>query len=418
MPASLVTGSDRRRKFRNRKIFVAMVVCLTAVVAMGGGWTYGGVSGAASMLSSVAATSLTISYLLHRQARRPGHQVRHSEGHLPAASLMGPASHPPEASSLASTPEAGQQRRPPLAPVEPPGGRDHRKNGRFPQPAHTAARANEHPWHLPVEPGPAAIAADTALIGDLELRAASIAGPGHRCERGRPRQDAYRLATDESGRYLIVAIADGMSDSSHSHLGANVATTAIVHHLRTILAQTTPESPATSPAEWFVAASGQMIAAAGQRNLEPDMVRAAALVTIVEIVPHAAQTRRVWLASIADVSAWQRQDRSWRQVAGDIKHGMDSSRLSRFLPFHPRDVSWSCTNLRPNDVLALTTDGIGDVLAGGQIATWFADQWATPPHISDFIDTVGFEAKGELDDRTAVVLWCPPPLSAGSGRRP
>jgi len=235
-----------------------------------------------------------------------------------------------------------------------------------------------------------------------------MVGPGHRCSiPAAPRQDAYRLAVDKSNRYLLIAIADGMSDSSHSHLGANIAANALVQRLRQ------SDDPAdASPQDLFVQAAQQMVATARQRGLSEDSVRAAALIAVIDIDPAPDGYRTVRFASLADVGAWVRAGRSWLQIAGDPKEGLDGGKLDKFLPFHPRDVRTSSCRLGPKDVLALASDGIGDVLGLGAIGVWFADQWAEPPHISDFIDAVGFEAKGEQDDRTAVVLWCTP------GRRP
>ncbi len=65
-------------------------------------------------------------------------------------------------------------------------------------------------WMLPVEPAVCGVAADQATHGDLDVRAVSIVGPMHRCEApGRRRQDSYQLGRDRSGRYLIIAVADG-----------------------------------------------------------------------------------------------------------------------------------------------------------------------------------------------------------------
>ncbi|MEU8796344.1 protein phosphatase 2C domain-containing protein [Spirillospora sp. NPDC048819] len=243
------------------------------------------------------------------------------------------------------------------------------------------------------------------------MRAASIVGPGHRCdEPAEPRQDAFRIAVDQSRRHLIVAIADGMSDSSHSHIGANVATTALVRHLWSDAAG----GPAgTRAREWFVSAARQMAGAADQRGIGPEAVRAAVLAAAVDLDAATDGTRRVRVWSIADVGAWIREGSSWRQVAGDERSGFDRSRLSAFLPHHPHP---ACTTfqLAPGAVMALTTDGIGDALAHPDLGAWFAARWTRPPHISDFVDDVGFEAKGELDDRTAVVVWCP---SRGGGPR-
>lgn len=398
-------AEDRERTFRSRQILVAGISVAMLVLAVFVGGVAAGPSGMAVGAVGTSLLSLAVVFRLIQQThgdliKKPTStnlaEASIDTGEVSRAARTVPPAEPPSASlSLPS----------PLPPFP-----SHREAGHFPRPVGTTARANLRPWYLPCEPGPSAISADSALVGGIQVRAASVVGPGHRCEEpATPRQDAYRLAVDSSGDHLIVAVADGMADSSHSHLGANVAVNALVQHLRAV----TPGPVHPHPQELFLSAAQQMIAAAEQRGLQPEAVRVAALAAIVEIAPNAEGIRQAWLASVADVSAWIRYEGGWRQVAGDAKRGMDGSRLKEFLPYHPRAVkSWS-VGLGPDDVLALTTDGIGDVLGPGEIAAWFAGQWAAPPHISDFIDVVGFEAKGELDDRTAVVLWCSP-----SGRRP
>jgi hypothetical protein len=323
-------------------------------------------------------------------------------GHTgPAVSVNGPP-HP------ASTPPAlpappSRSGRPP----QPTRQEERPFTDEFPRPSGSTAKASHEPWRLPTEPGPAGIAADAARLAGLDLRAASIVGPAHRCEDpAAPRQDAYRIGVDRSRRFLLIAVADGMSDSSHSHIGANVATSAVVQFLWPLLSLVPPDQ-----IDWrkcFTNAAGQMAAAAKQRDLDAGAVRAVLLTAVVELVPDPGEPRRVWLAWIADVSAWCRSESGWQQVAGTAKSGPDANRLSEFLPFHPQNVQHRMIELTPGAVLAVTSDGIGDVLGGGRIANWFAHQWAVPPPISDFIQAVGYEAKGELDDRTAVVVWCGP----------
>lgn len=276
--------------------------------------------------------------------------------------------------------------------------------GRFPRPLGTSSEAHQQPWLLPPEPGPSGIAADSAKVGGLQVRAASIVGPGHRCEVPvEPRQDAYRIAVDQGHRHLVVAVADGMSDSPHSHLGASVATGALIRHLWAEAAGGPDDARAR---EWFVSAARQMAGAAHQRGVGPEAVRAAVLAAAVDLDAAADGTRWVRVWSIADVSAWIRAESSWRQVAGDVRSGYGRSELKEFLPHHPHPAGTSF-RLAPGAVLTLATDGIGDALGHPDLGAWFAGRWARPPHISDFVDDVGFEARGEQDDRTAVVVWCP-----------
>ncbi|MFA1543436.1 protein phosphatase 2C domain-containing protein [Actinomadura monticuli] len=313
------------------------------------------------------------------------------------AAAPGPAPEGPPAADAGEEPGAPGERTAPPAHA-------HRVAGSFPRPLGTSGAAHRRPWLLPPEPGPSGITADVAQVGGLQVRAASIVGPGHRCDEPvAPRQDAYRIAVDRSRRHLVVAIADGMSDSTHSHMGANVATAALVRHLWSEAAGAPADARVR---EWFVSAARQMVGAARQRGLDPEAVRAAVLAAAVDLDPAADGARRARVWSIADVGAWMRESSSWRQVAGEVRGGYDPSRLSTFLPHHPHPAGASF-HLEPGAVLALTTDGIGDALEHMDLGAWFARRWARPPHVSDFVDDVGFEAKGELDDRTAVVVWCP-----------
>ncbi|GAA3231015.1 protein phosphatase 2C domain-containing protein [Actinocorallia longicatena] len=276
----------------------------------------------------------------------------------------------------------------------------------FPSPFGQTPAAARMPWRLPDEPALSGIAADAASVGGLTVRAASLVGPGHRCaEPAGPRQDAYKLGRDAAGRYLIVAVADGMSDSSRAHLGASVAVSALVGRLRADLNR---DAPLRAP-EIFLEAARQMSGAAEQFGVTENDVRAAALAAVIPVLPDGSGRREIWLASVADVCGWLREPRGWRRLAGAEKTGFDAGTLTEFLPFHPDRATATTVVLEPGAVVALTSDGVGDALGQAEATSaWFAERWTRPPHISLFLQEVGFEANGHLDDRTAVVVWCGP----------
>jgi hypothetical protein len=257
------------------------------------------------------------------------------------------------------------------------------------------------PWRLPDEPTLSGIAADAVTVGALTVRAASIVGPGHRCEEpAQPRQDVYRLGRDPEGRYLLVAVADGMSDSANSHQGASVAVTTMVERLREDLGKGLPlDAPGL-----FLAASRRMAGWAEQRNVTENEVRAVALAAAVPVEPDDANGRNMWLGWLADVGAWLRGPAGWQRVVGEEKKEMDGA-VSDFLPFHADRARSAVIRVERGAILALTTDGIGDAFDAGA-GGWFARRWASPPHIASFIADVGYEARARHDDRTAVVIWC------------
>ncbi|MEU6812965.1 protein phosphatase 2C domain-containing protein [Streptomyces sp. NPDC046831] len=267
------------------------------------------------------------------------------------------------------------------------------------------SRASRAPWRLPAEPGPPGLTADEAVLGGLTVRAASVIGPGHRAQ-GKPRQDAYRIGRDRAGEHLVIAVADGMSDSLHSDVGAQVAVSALVNTLRAALDEGTPLEGLDHRTA-FLAAAGQMIAVAEQRGWDPDTVRAVAVAAVVPARPHVNGRRRAWLASIADVSAWRLSGGHWERLIGDVKHGFDASAVSRYLPHDPHSADHGTVELSPACVLAVTTDGVADAFATGPEARrWFAERWQRPPAVGTFLNHVGFDQVQMHDDRTAVLVWC------------
>lgn len=264
-------------------------------------------------------------------------------------------------------------------------------------------------WVLPVEPAVSGITADQASLGDLDVRAVSIVGAGHRCkEPATPRQDSYQLGRDRAGRYLIIAVADGMSDSRRSDLGARVAARCAVDTLRAHL-DGGADPTAEAMTEAFNASAGAMVAVAKREGLSDMDVRCALIVAIIPAAPDAASSgRHAWFATLADVSAWLRHSNGWHQLAGDQKNGgLDSNVLHNFLPYHPERAVAVSRYLEPGATVAVVTDGVGDAFTDvPHAAQWFAQRWKTPVPLESFLLDVGFHARGQLDDRTSVTVWC------------
>jgi serine/threonine protein phosphatase PrpC len=251
------------------------------------------------------------------------------------------------------------------------------------------------------------MAADQASAGGLEVRAASLVGPGHRCmEPALPRQDAYRLGQDRQRRYLIAAVADGMSDSQHSEVGANTAVAAVVGRLRESLDAGAGLTELDAD-EIFLATAGQMSGVAHQRGWPDDDVRTVLAAAVIPAQPGPTGVRQAWLAGIADVSIWRWLPGGWEPLMGDVKDGMDGSRLEHYLPYHPQHVVSRVVELGPGEIIAITTDGIADAFATlPGAAAWFADRWREPRQLASFILDIGYEESQFNDDRTAVVAWC------------
>lgn len=269
------------------------------------------------------------------------------------------------------------------------------------------SKVSRLPWGLPRQPSPPAIAADSARVGDLDVRAASLVGPGHRAQPfAISRQDAYRLGWDPSCRYLLVAVADGMSDSEYSHIGADVAASALVECLRVALGRGENALQLSAPAVFGYAAR-RMMQHAKDAGLQPDAIRTVALAAVIPVQADRAGRRDAWLAALGDASAWRRHPNGWRRLMGAEKTGLDLNVLSEYLPYHPDSAVSRVAPLKPGDVLTLATDGVADAFTEiSGAAAWFAERWRRPPHIGSFFLDVGYEAKTYQDDRTAVTVWC------------
>ncbi|WP_210587467.1 protein phosphatase 2C domain-containing protein [Streptomyces sp. GESEQ-35] len=275
------------------------------------------------------------------------------------------------------------------------------------------SKAQRFPWVLPVRPASSGVAADEASLGDLAVRAASLVGPGHRCqEPATARQDAYRLARDAAGDHLLLAIADGVSSSSHAELGAAVAASTAITYLRRQLDQ--PDAAVRlSAAELFEEAATAMRREAGRRGLDPADVCAVLFVAVIPTRPAVPSGERtMWAAWLGDASLWRLDDRRWRHTAGDRKeatHGYDSNAVTHTLPADPQAARETQLALRPGDVLSLVSDGVGDGLASiEELNTYLADHWQLPLPIASYLNDVGFDAERFLDDRTAVTVWIDP----------
>jgi serine/threonine protein phosphatase PrpC len=273
------------------------------------------------------------------------------------------------------------------------------------------ARAHGFPWLTPSRTVQNGIAADQAQVGGLALRAASVVGPGHRCEEPVvPRQDAYRISRDSRNRYALVAVADGLSSGKHSELGANAAVSSAVSLLRDEIERGADPMTVDVRGLYATIADG-MSQQAAHRKLGPRDIDAVMIAAVVEAPRYEGADAVAWLSWIGDVSAWILHPHAdaWRFAAGDRKDGSDemsSNAVSGTLPGTPERVETAIVHIPPGAALALVSDGVGDALASiGAANRYFAKAWANPPSVVAFLNDVSYDAERFIDDRTAVVVW-------------
>jgi serine/threonine protein phosphatase PrpC len=279
----------------------------------------------------------------------------------------------------------------------------------LPEPPVFAGRSTpgQAPWHLPVGATPSGLAADGVRLGDLEVRAASVVGSGHRCqEPAVARQDAYALGRTADGEHLVVAIADGVSQSEHADLAARVAVNAAVRELTELVEKA--GSLAIDATELYLKVAGEMIGTGRARGIQDREVCAILITAVIPARPEPDGTRSLWASWIGDVSLWISRDGRLHRTTGQDKDGLDRNALHAVLPFNPDQVQQCRFPLYPDDRVVLLTDGVSDSLTSIDAAMeYFTRQWAgPPPHPAAFLHSLCYDGPSETDDRTAVVVWC------------
>ncbi|MFI5694829.1 protein phosphatase 2C domain-containing protein [Kribbella sp. NPDC051586] len=276
--------------------------------------------------------------------------------------------------------------------------------------------AGRAPWHLPTGVVPNGLAADAVRLGSLDVRAVSIVGASHRCEEPAvPRQDAYALARSADGQYLVVAVADGVANSKRSDLGARVAVSAAVRLLVRHL-DGGGTAGTIEPSTVFRAVAGEMLGTGRSRELDASEIASVLIVAVIPTVAAGGQYE-IWTARVGDCSIWSLNGH-WTQLTGSAKSGLDKNLLTAALPHDPDQAEVRMLQLTPDSVLAVMSDGVGDTLSDVQGAnTYFAREWGGKvPTLPQFIHTVSYDAPGQLDDRTVVVVW--PRIRSGTGQAP
>jgi hypothetical protein len=114
---------------------------------------------------------------------------------------------------------------------------------------------------------------------------------------------------------------------------------------------------------------------------------------------------------------WLHGPAGWSRPIGSAKTGLDRNTVMP-LPYAVDDAVTEVVVVPPGHVVAVMTDGLGDVLsdvAGAQ--ELYGARWARPPHPASFASDLCVDARGQTDDRTAVVVWCGPQGPAAEGSR-
>lgn len=271
----------------------------------------------------------------------------------------------------------------------------------------------------PLTVGVADSALDFFSLDTLEIRACSSRGWSHR-DRGIPRQDSYCLLADEE--LVVVAVADGVSESDYSQVAAETAARAacklVVDHFAR-----------SGDVDWLNLSrrvSMRIVDEAEYRQLVPaphaeatledrlKVTREAMATTLIVAWVRRQPTHRGFPAGVAviagDSVAYALRGGALEPAGGGKDDsGPIASGSVRPLP-GAVEPTYAELILQPGEALLVGTDGIGDIIGDGEASGGreLASRWATPPTIDSFLRDVNAYRRTFDDDRTAVGIWLRP----------
>jgi hypothetical protein len=255
----------------------------------------------------------------------------------------------------------------------------------------------------------------------LTIGAASVRGLGHQ-DFGSVRQDALAFAVASNSRFIVGAIADGVSEAPNSHAGADAASKAALSSVREFLESGTPLRDIPWPE----------VTEAVRNNLRrrSELVFGAKLRD--EAAGDATWSRQVGTtAEVLIVDSEAGPGGSFEYVravlAGDgygyviSPEGLlplgsgkakdDGVKSNKVHPL-PGDPGPGYPNIQPGrispgEAVMITTDGIGDDMANGttDAAGYMYAELLRPRAPHDLLAAVSYIAFQSEDDRTVLVVW-------------
>lgn len=265
--------------------------------------------------------------------------------------------------------------------------------------------------------GPA-FALDTLECSGLTLAFASIRGLGHE-DFGRPRQDYAAIA--QEGRYLIAAMADGVSEARFSHVGASVACRAAMAAVQGQLERQVPLDDidwrgVTEEVRTMLRRRARVMLGRDDEADTDDRECALLLGTTAEVLVVDAEASepefvRATLAGdgYAFVLDTERGLRPLGSTKSEDEAGLLSSEVTP-LPAQPGEgypIVSRGTLHRETQAVLVTTDGIGDDMADGDspIAGYLWERLRRPVPPYELLRVVSYLRRQSNDDRTAMLLW-------------
>lgn len=255
--------------------------------------------------------------------------------------------------------------------------------------------------------------ADSVLDGwendHFVIRAASLRGHAHRYF-GTPRQDDFAITVHNGGSRLLVAVADGVSQSPQSHVGSTTAVQYAVH----VMGREVKDLDCIDWANIIEQIAWGMIQKATDVFGTEDAESAESLLatTLICAVIDAQEDRTavVEVVSVGDSGAWILDGDNIAAIVGHVPDTLQGVIMSSVIPLPrvPKVPSVSKITLNRRSALLLGTDGFGDPLGdgSGEVGRLFAETLMDRvPSIYEFAHKLDFSRDTYDDDRTLVAVW-------------
>jgi serine/threonine protein phosphatase PrpC len=262
-----------------------------------------------------------------------------------------------------------------------------------------------------------AVVPDTVVdgfnVGNLVVRAASIAGDSHRCD-GEPRQDAVAVvAFGPRERGLVLAVvADGVGSQRHSHVGADTACKATV----AALAARAGDVEAAIRGDlrdrlYFevvhvIDEVAMAITSEAGRISQPS--RELATTLRVVLVPTDPKVRARLAFSVGDGATLSLAGTAWKPVGPGFGDGTGvHDTATAVLPLHPQELAVEIWAADPGETIVLGTDGFSEPLRDEEFAELLAADWGQEevPGMMRFLWQAQSRLRSYDDDRTVICIW-------------
>lgn len=272
-------------------------------------------------------------------------------------------------------------------------------------------------WRIPAGRLSGDVTCDAGTVGELAAIGTSLRGHKHRLDAA-ANDDAFvlRWADDRHGtRWLIACVCDGVGSAPRSAEGARFVAEHFCSAVSALIASDEWDARAIDRASLDaiaadITATAQALLPSDGHPLE-DFETTMTFVA-VEASPPVGAARRSTFGWVGDSPAFVLRSGDWCPIdpaaTDDGPAAIMSTRTNGFFSSPSLDRVLDVP-LMPDEVVLLSSDGIGSFLSDGtrtlRVGSVLADALARPVDVLRAVNLLSFDMRSADDDRTAVIVW-------------